>query len=733
MPTLSGLIFLGLAASTLRAAEPVRFNEDVRPILFAKCVSCHGPDEGDRQAGLRLDTFEGATEDFGGYSAVAPGDADASELIARVTSDDEFSVMPPPEHGQPLSAEEVATLRRWIDEGAEYERHWSFTPPTRPDVPQGPHADWGVNAVDRFVAAGMAPFGPAPRERPERLLRRVALGLTGLPPVAFTEDAERAAFEAYLAAPSDATYEAVVDVLLASPAYGEHQAAKWLDLARYADTVGYAGDETRTIWPWRDWVIRAFNENMPYDEFTRLQVAGDLRTDATPEQILATAFHRNTLSNNEGGTNDEEFRTIAVKDRLSTTVNTWMAITVRCAECHSHKYDPVSHSEYYALLDFFNQTADSDKRNEHPVLQWPVEGAEKPLAVPVLGALPAEKRRTTQVNLRGNYRSLGEAVSAAVPAAFNPLPEDAARDRAGFADWLLAEDNPLTARVAVNRMWARLFGRGLVVTEEDFGTQGSPPTHPELLDWLAVEFREGGWDRKALQKTIVMSATYRQSAAVSEEAAALDPANERLARGPRFRLPAEVVRDQSLAAAGLLSRKMYGPPVYPPSPIKKVKNAFKGDFVWKRSEGEDQYRRAVYTFLKRSLPHPLFETFDMSTRDVCSLRRFRTNTPLQSFMTLNDETFVEAAQELAKRTFDENGVGRSVASAYRRAVGDEPDAETAAALASLYADSLAEYRGDEAAAQAMAGLDDEALHAAELAAMTVVCNVILNLDAVLTN
>ncbi|MBK1834731.1 PSD1 and planctomycete cytochrome C domain-containing protein [Roseibacillus ishigakijimensis] len=951
------LLLLSLGSGSL--AADISFNFQIRPILSKNCIGCHGPDPGDRKADLRLDTFAGVTNPESGDAVIIPGKPEESLFMERVLTDDPDDVMPPPEHGHKLSAEQIALLEQWIREGAEYETHWSFAPVANPEPPAVASSAWPQNEVDHFVLAqleklGLAPTAPA---NPVELLRRLALDLTGLPPTL----AEVSTFkEAYRENPQQAVAEAA-DRLLASPAYGEHWASMWLDIARYADTVGYSGDEHRDIWPWRDWVIKAYNDNMPYDQFIIEQVAGDLLPQASEQQKLATAFHRLTLNNNEGGTNDEEFRTIAVKDRLSTTVNSTMGLTVRCAECHTHKYDPISHEEYYQLYAFFNQTADSDKRDDRPrmpvmpfgheektreikariaeletqvdahkpwqvltfdqmegtdgvVLQsqddgsvlasgpnpdyptyrlsapapagpvsalrlelipdvshnefvgrasggavvlthvrllekkadgtqewhrfskavadhsqpnhdiskvigekpekygWAVkhdkeglrarrtavlelaspvtlapdsrlevelvfegpwvrtsagrvrlattavsEPAKKftentlnpierqiaelkkelpqPIRVPVTEDLPADKQRETHLMTRGSFMQLGQKVSPALPKAFGELPADAPRNRLGVAQWLVAADNPLTPRVAVNRYWARLFGIGIVETEEDFGMQGTLPSHPDLLDWLAHRFVETGWDQKALLKLLVTSAAYQQGSAATPDRLEKDPRNIYLSRGPRFRLTAEVVRDQALAVSGLLNRELYGEPVYPPTPIKRFANAFLGDTIWVESEGPDRYRRAIYTYLKRSNPHPLFETFDMASRDVCVLRRFRTNTPLQSFMTLNDVVFVEAAQALA-RTMKKSSdnLEEQIQEGFRQVLLTEGTSSQVDALRALYEETLPTYQNNRDEAHQLAGTVPEPVsdeEAAEVAALTVVANVMLNLDAFL--
>ena len=709
-------------------ADPIGFNRDIRPILSKHCIACHGPDEGHREAGLRLDTAEGAHE-----WAIVAGDADSSDVIDRITrgNDDELR-MPPLEHGKRLAEDEIQTLRRWIDQGADYETHWSFVAPQSPTIPSSTTtaANAGASAatpIDAFVQTSLRRDGRRQNSlaSPVRLMRRLSLGLTGLPAVGH-HGPERTAIDRYLHSPTRKHYGEAVDALLASPSFGEHWAASWLDSARYADTVGYAGDEPRTIWPWRDWVIDAFNADMPFDKFTAAQIAGDLLPGGDEQTRLATAMHRNTLNNNEGGTDDELFRMIAVKDRISTTINVWMGLTMRCAECHSHKYDPISQTEYYQFLDFFNQTADADARDDSPKMPVAV-GPEQSVEVPIMQAVAPEKRRHTFVHLRGNPKSRGDEVLADVPQAFHPLPEDAPGNRLDVAHWLTDRNNPLTGRVIANRIWARLFGRGIVETEEDFGTQGMPPSHPELLDHLAVRFMEHGWSVKRLIREMVVSNTYRQSAAASETELNADPRNRSLARGPRFRLTAEQIRDQWLAITGDLSTKMHGPPVYPPSPIKEVANAFKGVTKWEESTGEDRNRRAIYTYLKRSSPHPMFGTFDMDTREVCSLRRFRTNTPLQSLMNLNSQMAIEAAQRLAAAADGVHG-DDAVRKMYETAIGESIDETSAATLGDLYRHTQTAYADDRASAKALTGTPD-----ADLAAKVVVAGVILNLDRLVMN
>jgi hypothetical protein len=602
LPAVAALLVLAPVAGAGGALpEPVRYGRDVLPILSAKCFACHGPDEEGRQADLRLDLEAEVKADRDAGRVIAPGNPDASELLIRVTSSDADVVMPPGDSHKPLTAEQVEILRRWIAEGAAWGRHWSFEPVVRPQVPPAA-ADRPPPAspIDGFVAARLAERSLAIREPapPHTLARRLALDLIGLPP-------DPAAADAFAADPTPAAYEQLVDDLLARPQFGEHWARTWLDLARYADTKGYEKDLGRTMWPYRDWVVEALNADMPLDRFTEEQLAGDLLPESDPDTTrrrqIATAFHRNTMSNDEGGTDDEEFRVAAVKDRIDTTVQVWMGLTMGCAKCHTHKYDPISLHDYYAFYALFNQTEDADRGDDEPRLaiispkeraerdrlKQEVDLAERELKaqptpdtpewkaakkkaeaakqartrreqsltlLPIMRELPAEKRRITRIHNRGNFLDQGDAVTPTVLAAFGPLPEGAPTDRLGVARWLVSPDNPLTPRVWANRVWARLFGTGIVETEEDFGALGSAPSHPELLDWLAVEYRDGGWSLKKLVKTIVMSDTYRQRSDVTPALAAADPRNLLLSRGGRYRLSAETVRDQApagdAAAAG---------------------------------------------------------------------------------------------------------------------------------------------------------------------------------------
>ena len=1135
----------------LVAFDDVDFNRDIRPILSEKCLLCHGPDPEGLEAGLRLDLREAALSVLeSDLIAIVPGSPEESELIARISSDDEDVRMPPPEHGQALDAEQIELVTRWVKEGAKYAKHWSYVKPERPRLPvvDASLANWPQNPIDHFTLSKMTEHGLSPSTPADRysLARRLYLDVTGLPPS--IEEVDR-----FVDSKDPKAYEKLVDDLLQRPAYGEHWARKWLDLARYADSAGYADDPPRTIWAYRDWVINAYNNNLPFDQFTREQIAGDLLSSSSDQQKIATAFHRNTLTNNEGGTQNEEFRNVAVVDRVNTTMAVWMGTTMACAQCHTHKYDPITQEEYFQFFAILNNTEDADRRNEAPLLsvfteqqietrreleiqiaeltsvldhgtpkleaaqrQWegristslsweklmpksivrkskksgevledgsllvttaaaqdeytieiPIEvGAGEELqwsairldtmpherlndlssvsqnfvitglkadliplvdsapnsapnarfvrvtnlgskqilslaevqvfsdgenvatqgtatqhsteydgppelaidgntdgtftnrsvthtatvdnpwweldlgssvkvervslwnrleaserlagftvellnsdrevvmtrefetppkpsldiptnrirkiefkaafadfnqpefeaadvltgkngpsdgwavggsagephqltlipaapvkvdepvvlrirleqnapyenhlvghfqlsvtedqvaieranipveiikildtdrehrteksrqalasyfrydvapslksqrdglanakgqlealkpatSVPILREL-ADNRRETHLQHRGNYLDKGQLVKPGFPAVFQLQKPDRAPDRLALADWLIDAENPLTARVLANRYWETIFGRGIVVTSEEFGSQGELPTHPKLLDWLAAELVENDWNVRHLLKTLVMSSTYQQSALLDPDRIALDPDNRWLSRAPRVRLSAEMVRDQALFVSGLLSRKMFGAPVKPPQPNLGLKAAFGGSTDWKTSAGEDRYRRGIYTTWRRSNPYPSMATFDAPNREVCTVRRNSTNTPLQSLVTLNDPVYVEAAQALARLVMaEETEVESRIKLGFRRCLLRPPRENEVAALVSLFNDSVSrlENQPEEAAKLSSDPLGPlpEGMDSVEVGALTVVCNVMLNLDEI---
>ncbi|MCH2160901.1 MAG: PSD1 and planctomycete cytochrome C domain-containing protein [Phycisphaerales bacterium] len=1023
-----------VAVSTVHsvAAGPPSYNEDIRPIL-ARCLPCHGPDAEAREAELSLHTHDGATASRRRGAAIVVGDPEASSLIARVSASSDRDRMPPPGRGEPLTATEIETLRAWIEAGAQYQEHWAWTPPESALPEAG--STWARRDLDRFVAERLEHVGlsPAPEADRATLARRASLDLTGLPPTP-------EAVDAFMADEQPGAFERYVDALLASPAFGERWASIWLDVARYADTKGYEQDGNRTIWPWRDWVIRAYNDDKPFDRFTIEQLAGDLVADASDQEVLATAFHRNTMTNDEGGTRDEEFRVAAVVDRVNTTMEAWLGLTAGCAQCHDHKYDPISQEEYYRVFAIFNTSQDADRNDEAPVLgvldeagrsgqaaleahgaelreqleklaetlagnlaeapgeqdvaegqvgrgfiplmddvlppgatpqrtggpavipwrsavsgdgpkpvsgvrmresrananqvvqhffdnaapggaielqegdvlvarvwidpamvpdelvlQWhsthggwnhrafwgadkvpwgvadgpskramgeipetgrwlrlemnPADLGLEPGAVingvactqhggpqggrliwdavgvetdapgrnawredfeawlasvdsvggrglpphlveaakagvhrspaqhdvlrrhwlvqvnangvaasidlltgidsvntklaaiesaahrvPVLREQSPDMKRTTHVLDAGDWRSPGETVEPGVPAFLPPLgAEVTAPNRLDFARWLVDRENPLTARVQVNRAWERFFGRGLVETQEDFGTQGDPPSNQALLDHLAVRFMDLDWSWKALCREIVTSATYRQDSARRASLDLDDPDNQLLARGPRFRLDAEAIRDSALSAAGRLDERMYGPPVFPPQP-PGIWQVTYNNSSWKAAEDGNRYRRGLYTFWRRTAPYPAMITFDASSRETCVSRRIRTNTPLQALVTLNDEAFIEAAGGLALRAQTESsGTADAVLGrAFQLAVARAPRPEELAILRNLLDEETARFRSrpEDALALVKAARVETPgnLDPAEFAARIVVANVILNLD-----
>jgi hypothetical protein len=705
--TLGALV--GIASATQKGkvatAEPINYLRDVRPIL-ARCFACHGADEGKRQANLHVDVPNRAVV----------GKNMASSLLQRIRATD-ATQMPPKEAGHPLTEIEKGTLIRWIAEGGTYAKHWAFVAPKASE-----------KSIDELILARLrkANLAFSPEADRYTLIRRVSLDLVGLPPT--PEEVK-----AFVADKSPQAYENLVDNRLVSPHFGERWARPWLDLARFADSSGLGSDPLRpNLWPYRDWVIRALNENKPYDQFLLEQIAGDMLPNPTKDQKIATAFHRNTQTNTEGGTDDEEFRVAAIKDRLTVTVQGTMGLTVGCAQCHSHKFDPISQKEYYQLFAFLNQTADNDQPDERPTLAVKTaSGASVPL--PIAEELPAGKQRVTKMLTLGNFLLPQGAVSPQTPAAFFPLPTDAPKNRLGLAQWIIDKNNPLTYRVAVNRMWSQLFGVGLVETEEDFGTQGALPSHPELLDTLAVDFQRDGNVKRAL-KAIVMSRTYRQSSNVTPNNLTRDPKTRLLSRYPRRRLEAEAVRDQALALSGLLSEKMGGPSVFPPQPGGLWQAAFNGERSYPTSTGEDRYRRGLYTFWRRTVPPPGMATFDAPSREFCTFRRLPTNTPLQALVTLNDPTYLEMARALGVRMQSEGG--KTDASQLRHglevALCRPATTTQIAALQKLLDAEREYYKNHPEEAQKLLGQSKPSPRSTERAAWTVVGNVLLNLDGVLT-
>ena len=747
------------------AAEAVDFDRDIRPILAEKCFACHGPDDDARQAELRLDNRDGALAAFAdGRQAIAPGNADASVLLERVSSHDDEIRMPPADAGERLTDAEIENLRIWIEAGAPWEEHWSWRPLNRSPPPAVQHADWVRNPIDAYVLARLeeANIEPSPRADRTTLIKRLSYDLIGLPPTPDEADA-------FLADESATAYESLVNRLLAAPHFGERWGRHWLDKARFADTNGYESDTTRTIWPFRDWVIDAINRDLPFDQFTIEQIAGDLLPASTTDQVLATAFHRNTMTNFEGGTDDEEFRFAAVVDRVNTTMQVWMGITAGCAQCHDHKYDPFTQQNYYELFAYFNQSQDADAKDNPPLMATPTawdqarrEGIESEIArleqipttsptelqaaraqlaefkltmTPIMRDLPPDEQRQTHIHARGDFRAKTEQVAPDVPELFHSLPSGAAPNRLSLARWLVDRNNPLTPRVTVNHIWRHLFGAGIVRTVNDFGTRGERPQHPGMLDYLADRFVWGGWSRKELIRHIVLSATYQQSSRHRAELVDIDPTNTLLYRQNRFRVEAEIVRDVHLAASGLLSEKIGGPSVYPPIPPGITTISYNEGFNWDTSAGEDKYRRGMYTFFKRTAPHPNLTTFDCPESSVACLMRNRSNTPLGALITLNNVVFIEAAQALAQRVLSApaDDDRQKLILAFRLCLTRTPEAEEMDRLVELLESSRTWYQErPEDATERVGAFGVDGLAAGETAAWISVARVIMNLDEFIT-
>jgi hypothetical protein len=894
--TVAFLFLLGLIF-WLWPEERVDFSTDVKPILNKHCISCHG---GVKKNGGFSVLFEeealAPTES--GIPAIIPGSPNQSNFIKRLHETDPELRMP--YQKPPLSDQEIEILRKWIKQGAKWGDHWAYEKVAKPEIPARPQWKEGIKTttLDAFVLEKLEENGlqPSAPESKGRLLRRLSLDITGLPP---SEDLARE-WKA-----GGVNVEQVVDKLLSDPAFGEKWASWWLDLARYADTKGYERDVARTVWPYRDWVIDALNADMPFDQFTIEQLAGDLLPKPTDTQLKATAFHRNTMNNDEGGTQDEEFRVAAVLDRVNTTFEVWQSTTMACVQCHSHPYDPIRHEEYFQAAAFFNNSRDEDTHDEEPKLRlyeasdlaeieiiknwvkdfgekedvrlysdflrfqepkyhahlcedfdkaelidtkwlglWPsgstylrdvytggsdllllnywadVDGTkmsiraggpegeilsefvinktqgritrsipfkpvdgkvdlfisaqnpkakaqqntsaivwfafvptlpgkdkaehdsiqekfirllnQKPLTLPIMGENPSFMHRETRVFERGNWLLLGEKVEPKTPSALNPWQEKWPKNRLGLANWLTDKENPLTARTVVNRVWQQLFGRGLVNTLEDMGTQSETPSHRELLDYLAWQLmHEYDWSLKQLIKEIVLSRAYQQSSQITPSVLAADPENRWYSRGPRVRLSAEQIRDQALASAGLLSKKMYGPPVMPDQPEGVWQTVYNGE-SWTTSEGEDRYRRAIYTLLKRTSPYPSFVSFDAGSREVCLSKRIVTNTPLQALVTLNDPVYIHAAREMAKKMNEFNEKPeKAIASMYGSMMLENIPPAKLRALTKLYEQAIENYNQKPEMAFELIS-QSEQKNSNTLAAYVVVANALLNLDEFLT-
>ena len=735
--------------------DVVSYNFNIRPILSDKCFKCHGPDANKRKADLRLDLPEGAfaaLKDEPSAHAIVPGDPEASELYRRITSPDSDQLMPTPgSHLKRLSPFEVALIKKWIKQGAKYEKHWAFVAPKLPAIPDVNDKGWPKNEIDYFVRFKQEQMGfePNPEADKERLLKRLSFDLNGLPP-------DIKLMDKFLADNSPKAYEKIVDELMARPQYGEKMALHWLDIARYADSHGYQDDNYRTQWPWRDWVIHAYNENLPYKDFITWQLAGDQIPGHTQEQLLATGFNRNHKITEEGGVIDEEYRVAYVTDRTNTFGKALLGITLECAHCHDHKYDPFSQKDYYQVFSFFNSVKEPGIQStvggpetyaKRPMMQISnddVKGLLKfvnkqdtgKLIVSVMG--DSEVYRKTYILKRGNYDSHGDEVFPATPASILPFNSKYPKNRLGLANWLFDDQNPLTARVYVNQLWEEFFGRGIVKTLGDFGMQGELPSNPALLDWLAVDFRSHGWNVKRLVKQIVMSATYRQSAVVDPEKLKNDPDNMLLARGPRNRLPAEFIRDMVLSSSGLLNKTIGGPSVnpYQPPGLWESTTSGRGQLAsYRQVHGPNLYRRGMYTLIKRTSPPVEMAIFDASNRDQCEVQRLRTNTPLQALEMLNDPTMLEGARVLAAKVLQENSTPEEkINEAFRKIICRKPTANEMDILTGYYNEQLHAINLTDAGKLIKVGESPlpAGMNKITLAAMMKVIDTIYNLEEAIT-
>ncbi len=742
------------SSNTLAANEKIDYNFHIRPILSDRCFKCHGPDANKREANLRLDTEAGAyaaLKDNPAAHAIVKGKPELSEVYLRITTKDSTQLMPPPESNLKLSEDEITLIKKWIEQGAEYKPHWAFIEPQKVKLPDADE-DWIINEIDHFTYSRMRSNGLKPNEEASKevLLKRVFLDLTGLLPTVKEQ-------EAFLADASENAYEKVVDKLLASKHYGEQMAVPWLDLARYADSHGYQDDGLRTMWPWRDWVIHAFNSNYSYKKFVTWQLAGDLIRNASKESILATGFNRNHKITQEGGVIDEEYRIEYVTDRTNTFGKGILALTFECAKCHDHKYDPISQKEYYSTFAFFNQVPEKGifgtidaSFADPPNMRISSDDVKSILkfinkkdtaAVDVMVMKDSTVNRPTYLLERGIYDNHGELVDFAVPSSILPFDtKKYPKNRLGLTQWLFDPENPLTSRVYVNRLWEQFFGKGLVKTTGDFGMQGDLPTHPELLDWLAVDFQENDWDIKHLVKKMVMSATYRQSSDVHKDHLKTDPENIWLARSSRLRVSAENVRDIVLQTSGLLNIEIGGPSIkpYQPEGLWEVATSGRGLLAkYIQDHGNDLYRRGMYVFVKRTVPPPSMLIFDASNRDQCEVSRIRTSTPLQALTMLNDPTVQESSRVLAEKlTTGKSDINEKLRLAFKTILCREPAKKELATLSSYFEDQLNYFNKNKKKAESLVNTGEYSASSTrsvtETAAMMQCLQVLYNLEETLT-
>lgn len=814
-----------VCAVTNSFAADIDFNRDIRPILSDKCFFCHGPDAHERQADLRLDTFDGATADLGGYSAIKPGDLATSVFIERITSTDADVIMPPADSHKTLKPAEIELLKRWVAEGAQYAEAWAYVAPVKRDIPKVNDASWPKNWIDHFVLSRLEGEGITPSPDADRvtLVRRLHFDLTGLPPTAeeartFVDDKR----------PLDDVIADRVDVLLASPHFGERLAIYWLDLVRFADTCGYHGDQDHNISPYRDYVIQSFNENLPFDQFTREQLAGDLLPNPTKWQKVATGYNRLLQTSHEGGIQKKEYDAIYAADRVRNVTSVWMGATVGCAQCHDHKYDPYTAKDFYALGAFFadvrddgyagnslptirppemyyytdeqeseiaaietelNQLATRAERDRLAKLRSEIskqeaavkkekdEAKKKDIATKLVefskqyGAIKtadvrkrivelgdrrsqidrearktmivvAKEPREMRVLPRGNWLDdSGEIVTSAIPEFMGTIESPDRASRLDLANWLtdpVHGTGGLTARVFANRFWYLFFGSGISRSLDDFGGQGEPPANPALLDQLAVSFYENGWSVKDLVRTIVTSRSYRQSSLASPELLQRDPNNQLVARQGRYRLPAEMVRDQALAVSGLLNDDIGGASVKPYQPAGYYRHLNFPTRKYKANQNDNQWRRGLYVHWQRMFLHPMLKAMDAPSREECTAKRPQSNTPTAALVLLNDPTFLEAARTFAERILAEgrDDTASRLAFAYQHALSREPDADEIAALSDLLAVTRSDYEKNPAAVDQVlqigirpAPSDTDKI---ELATWTAVARAILNLNETIT-
>jgi hypothetical protein len=792
LASFAGAHSIGFLATA--SGKEVSFSRDVFPILSDRCFACHGPDAHDRKAKLRLDQADGpdgAYRTHDDVTAIKPGSLEDSELWYRITTDDPDDLMPPAKaHKKPLTKEEQSVIKQWIEAGAPYERFWAFVPAEKPQFPKLKDSKWSNLPIDRLVLAQLESLNLQPAKEADKrtLIRRVTFDLTGLPPT-------RNEIKAFLADDRPQAYEALVDRLLTKKQYGEHMARYWLDLVRFADTNGMHKDFYRNLIAYRDWVIRAFNENLGYDDFVRYQLAGDLFPNPNNDQLVASGFNRLHLIIDRGTALPEESFFKNVIDRVTATGTTFMGMTVHCATCHDHKYDPLTQKDFYSLFAFFNNIDATPETGGRPKngLQAPFVSLGSPEQKKMLvqlneqltesdQALKAKKKevakekdagkkkahsqeiksltakynelkgkrdrldreipramvmkerkdiRPTHIRIRGEYDAPGELVTRNTPE-FLPALKKAGENasRMDLAEWFVQPENPLTARVAANRFWQQFFGVGLVKTSEDLGAQGEVPSHPELLDHLTVSFVESGWDVKTLIKQIVLSRTYRQSSVSKTEQFTKDPENRNLSRGSRFRMDAEMIRDQILATSGLLVNTMYGKSVKPPQPDGLWKSVTMIGERFKPDSGDAIYRRSLYTYWKRGMPPPQMTILNAPVRDACIARRERTNTPSQALLLLNETEYLKAARELARKTLENENPDGRLTFAYETVTSQLPDEKERKVLSALVSALEQNYLEQPVLADSIGdGLNvGDAKKKAQFAAWTVLVNTLYNLD-----